>query len=238
VRLVLWRHGRTSWNDSGRFQGQADIPLDDVGRRQAAAAAPLLLAMRPSVVVSSDLMRCQATAATLGLPYRSDARLREIDLGAWSGLTSAEAARRFPAEDAAWRRGEDRPRGGGETYRMVGGRAIKVVEELDASGALEPDGLAVVVLHGGSARALMGRLLELPSESWYRLGPLGNCRWSLLSRHEGGFRLLRHNMAADAAGMLDGAVGPRDRATGVPAQPPDSPPSAPDAEPVHLRSGS
>ncbi len=225
MRLVLWRHGRTSWNDAGRFQGHTDIPLDDTGLRQAAAAAATIRALRPSVIVSSDLRRCRQTAAALDLPFRTDPRLREIDLGAWSGLTAGEARAQFPLEDAAWRRGEDRPRGGGETYRQVGVRATEVVDELVAEGELGRGQLALIVLHGGSARALLGSLMGLPVDSWYRLGPLGNCRWSLVRSFEGGFRLLEHNVAAEPAPPLT-IAGPT-----VPA-------TAPDVEPVDSRSRS
>ncbi|MGF7239362.1 MAG: histidine phosphatase family protein, partial [Frankia sp.] len=202
MRLVLWRHGRTSWNDEGRFQGHTDIPLDETGLRQAAVAAPMIRALRPSVIVSSDLRRCKQTAAALDLPFRTDPRLREIDLGTWSGMTGAQARARFPLEDAAWRRGEDLPRGGGETYREVGARASEVVDELIAGGELGDGQLALLVLHGGSARALLGSLMGLPAASWYRLGPLGNCRWSLVRSFEGGFRLLEHNVAAEPAATL------------------------------------
>ncbi len=200
MRLLLWRHGRTSWNDIGRFQGHADPPLDDTGVRQARLAGPVIAAMRPEVIVTSDLQRCTATAHFVGLPARVDERLREVSLGEWSGLTADEAARRFPEEDAAWRRGGDVRRGGGETYAEVAVRAGAVLDELLAEGLpAHPDGLVVFVLHGGTARALIGSLLGLPSEVWWRFGPLGNCRWSLLRRGGGDFRLVEHNVDALAA---------------------------------------
>jgi len=162
VRLLLWRHGRTTWNDVGRFQGHADPPLDETGRAQVAAVAPLISGLRPDAVVSSDLERCRQTAAGLKLPFRTDPRLREIDLGLWSGLTGAEAAARFPEEDRAWRSGVDVPRGGGETYLDVARRAGEVFDEVRAELASpDPDRLVVFVLHGGTARALIGRVLGI-----------------------------------------------------------------------------
>jgi probable phosphoglycerate mutase len=236
VRLLLLRHGRTAWNDSGRFQGQADPPLDDVGRAQAAAVGPVIRAMRPDLVVSSDLLRCRATAAAFGLPYRSDARLREIDLGAWSGLTSAEAGRAFPAEDAAWRRGEDIRRGGGETYVEVADRAGALFAEIDAEGLPGgPDSLVVFVLHGGTARSLIGHLLELPPGTWWHFGPLRNCRWSVLRREHGRFRLVEHNVGA--AGPDKVGAGPLNAAVAtVPSQAANAGQdvsAAPDTDPVH-----
>jgi probable phosphoglycerate mutase len=243
MRLLLWRHGRTTWNHIGRFQGHEDPPLDEVGIHQARLAGPVVAAMEPEVVVTSDLRRCTATAEILGLPRRVDARLREISLGEWSGLTAAEAARRFPAEDAAWRRGEDVRRGGGETYVEVAARASAVLEELLAEGLpSQSDGLVVFVLHGGTARALIGRLLGLPREAWWRFGPLSNCRWSLLRRHGNEFRLAEHNVgvlpahiaAVAAAGTVSvaGADGASAQAA-VPDRVTLTTPTAPDVEPVH-----
>ena len=107
-RLELWRHGRTEWNATGRFQGQLDPPLDAMGHQEAAAAAAHLVATgilpAGTVVVSSDLDRTVQTAnvltALLGAPLRRDARLREHGMGCWEGLTRAEVAERYPDQYA------------------------------------------------------------------------------------------------------------------------------------------
>src|SRR5262245_57678162 len=99
IRLVIWRHGRTAWNESGRFQGQADVDLDTAGAAQAVDAAPRVAAYRADLIVSSDLLRAartaQALAAVTGLPVEHDARLRERNFGPWQGLTQAEIEKRF-----------------------------------------------------------------------------------------------------------------------------------------------
>ncbi|MGB3014153.1 MAG: histidine phosphatase family protein, partial [Candidatus Nanopelagicales bacterium] len=88
-RLVLWRHGRTAWNLEHRFQGQTDVALDEVGVRQARAAAGLLMALRPQLIVSSDLSRARDTAQALAdrtsLTVQTDPRLRETNGGRWEG---------------------------------------------------------------------------------------------------------------------------------------------------------
>jgi probable phosphoglycerate mutase len=258
VRLLLLRHGRTAWNDRGRYQGHADPELDDTGRAQAAAIGPVVRAMAPDLVVSSDLRRCQETARALELPYRTDERLREIDIGYWSGLTRAEASLRYPEEEAAWLRGEDVRRGGGETYEEVGARAGLLFDELLSTGPAAPGALVVFVLHGGTARSLIGRILGLEPSLWWHLGPIGNCRWSIVRRVENGaFRLAEHNagplsvptVAADLAGAAHGAgaeAGPGTDADGAvddqlgggrpaAALPGQGPPSDPGPQPVHSR---
>ena len=194
-RVVLLRHGRTDWNATGRFQGQLDSPLDVIGKAQALEAASAVAAMEPDAVVSSDLARAADTAAAVGaevgIDVVHDPRLREIDLGAWQGLTRAEARSRFPDEYASWQAGADERRGGGETYAEVGSRsAACVVEWLDRLG---PASTLVAVTHGGTARATIGTLLDLPPDTWWRLAPLGNCRWSLLGDIGRGWRLEEHN---------------------------------------------
>ena len=194
-RVVLLRHGRTEWNATGRFQGQLDSPLDGIGRAQALAAAIAVAPMSPDALVSSDLTRALDTAiaigAEAGLDVVSDPRLREIDLGEWQGLTRAEARARFPAEYAGWQAGEDSRRGAGETYAEVGARAAECVFEwLDRLG---PGSLLVAVTHGGTARATIGTLLGMEPDTWWRLAPLSNCRWSLLADMGRGWRLEEHN---------------------------------------------
>ncbi len=193
--MVFCRHGQTAWNAVGRFQGQLDPPLDATGEAQAVRAAGLLATMRPDVLISSDLQRAVATAAPLaqrcGLTAEADERLREIWLGEWQGLTTAEAKERFPDEHESWMQGRDIRRGGGETYAEAGARAVAAVRErLDA---VPTDGTLVAVTHGGTARAALGTLLELPADSWWRLAPVGNAQWSIAVAGKRGWRLAEHN---------------------------------------------
>lgn len=194
-RLLLWRHGRTEWNATGRFQGHLDPPLDDEGRRQAALAAPYLLAagLPPgeTVVVSSDLSRAAETAAALTVllevPLRIDARLREHGMGSWEGLTRDEVAERYPEQFADWIAGRPIRGRGGEEAAAVAERAVAALADLPAAG------VAVVVTHGGTAGRLMERLLGIDPDHRRVVGPLGNCAWSELTHQGGHWRLIRHN---------------------------------------------
>jgi glucosyl-3-phosphoglycerate phosphatase len=194
-RVVLLRHGRTEWNASGRFQGMLDSPLDATGIAQAAAAALALVPMRPDALVSSQLQRALDTAGPVGvqcgLSVSVDERLAEIRLGTWQGLTRAEARAAYPEEYARWQAGEDGRRGGGETYAEVGARATACVRDwLDRLGS---GSLLLAVTHGGTARATIGTMLGMAPDTWWRLAPLSNCRWSLLADSGRGWRLEEHN---------------------------------------------
>lgn len=188
-RIVLWRHGRTAWNAERRFQGQTDVPLDEVGREQARRAAELLAALGPHRIISSDLSRAhetaQALAARLGIDVKVDARLRETYAGEWQGLTRDELEDRFGDALAAWSAGSHIRPGGGETRVEVAERMVDAISEgLAQTGAGQT---LVVATHGGSARAAIGSLLGLPPDHWAALGVLANCAWSVLveNHHRG-----------------------------------------------------
>ncbi|SNS94302.1 probable phosphoglycerate mutase [Geodermatophilus pulveris] len=195
-RVVLWRHGRTAWNAAGRFQGQLDPPLDEVGRRQAVQAAPHLARPLPpgTLVVSSDLVRAAETAAALtdvlGVPLRLDARLREVAMGSWEGLTREEVAERHPGQYADWMAGRPVTGRGGEDSADVPERALAALRDLPEAPA------AVVVTHGGTSARVIEAMLGLGPEHRRVFGPLANCAWSELAEQSGRWRLLRHNTAA------------------------------------------
>lgn len=182
-RIVLWRHGRTSWNSINRFQGQEDVPLDEVGIDQVRRAAQTLIGLKPTKIVSSDLLRARHTGEALGqlagLEVTTDANLRETFAGVWQGLTRTEIIEQFPAEFAAWGGDSDVRPGGGETRLEVADRVIRAIEgallDVPAGGTL------VVASHGGALRAGLGRLLGLDPAQWAMLGVLSNAQWTVLT---------------------------------------------------------
>ena len=181
--LVVWRHGRTAWNAEDRFQGHTDIALDDVGLAQARAAAPVLAALEPTAIVSSDLARARATADCLaevtGLRVATDPRLRETDGGAWEGRTGSDIKSNDALAYRQWRSGADVAAGGGETRSAVAARAVAAIDA--ALADVGERGVLVAVTHGGTARAAIGQLLGLAPEQWRILGGLANACWSVLS---------------------------------------------------------
>ncbi len=159
-RLLLVRHGESEWNTLGRWQGQADPPLSDHGRRQAAIAARSIGAV--DAVVSSTLERARDTAsiisAEIGVgPVLLDERLIERDAGEWSGLTRAQIKEAWPgylAEDPEDRALERRPPNWEPDDRLLD-RALQGLAEVAARAET---GSAVVVTHGGVIYALEARL--------------------------------------------------------------------------------
>ena len=188
-RIVLWRHGRTTWNAERRFQGQTDISLDEVGREQAAKAARLLTGLKPTAIISSDLERAVDTAGELsaltGVPVRIDVRLRETYAGDWEGMVWGDIESRYTDEMARWVSDPYLRPGGGETRVEVAERMTAAINE--ALADIGPDGTLVVTTHGGAARAGLGALLELPPEHWSILGVLTNCAWSVLVENTSGY---------------------------------------------------
>ncbi|MFE7570608.1 histidine phosphatase family protein [Streptomyces sp. NPDC057539] len=194
-RIILWRHGQTSWNLERRFQGTTDIELTDTGIAQAHRAARLLASLKPDAIIASDLRRAAATARELaaitGHDIAYDAALRETFAGDWQGLTHEEIIGQFGGQYAAWKRGESVRRGGGELETEVAERAAPVV--LRHADKLPDGGTLVVVSHGGTIRTTIGHLLGLEAHHWEGLGGLSNCCWSVLGEGARGWRLLEHN---------------------------------------------
>ncbi len=105
--LILVRHGETDWNVEGRYQGQADPPLNERGREQARKAASEIAGLRPDVIYSSPLRRAWETAQIIaeaaGIPRAiPDPRLKEIAQGAWEGMLVTDIQRQFPEEFRLW----------------------------------------------------------------------------------------------------------------------------------------
>ncbi|HET6481565.1 MAG TPA: histidine phosphatase family protein [Actinoplanes sp.] len=178
TRLIVWRHGNTDWNTSHRVQGQTDVALNALGRRQAVDAAEILARMKPAAIVSSDLLRAADTAAALaaltGLPISDDKRLRERYFGAWQGLTMSEVAERFPEQHARWTTGQE-VGGDVESLEELGKRVSDAL--LDAVALAPPGGTVVVATHGAASRQGVGHLLGWPLDQLRTLRALQNCHW-------------------------------------------------------------
>ena len=186
-RLVLLRHGRTDWNRTARAQGHADVSLDAEGEAEAKAVAPVLAALQPVAIWSSDLARAAATArlvaAEAGLQPVLDPRLREYDVGPnRQGLTAAEYAAVHPAEHAALVAGDVAGLPGRETPDDVLARFLPALRAYaDQLGEGET---GIVVSHGAAIRTSVPAFLGWPEAVDETLGVLANCGWVELEHME------------------------------------------------------
>lgn len=165
--ILLVRHAESEWNAAGRWQGHGDPPLSERGRAQARAAAESLAGSRIEVLVCSDLRRAQETAAALGdalgLAPSPDPRLRELDVGAWEGLSRSEIERRHPEDLAAFDSGDPDARPtGGETLREL---AARVGSALAWWVERHPGARLALVTHLGVIRVLSG-VSDLDNAGW------------------------------------------------------------------------
>jgi broad specificity phosphatase PhoE len=160
VRLLLVRHGESTWNAQSRWQGHADPPLSPFGEQQAEDAAERLAEIATiEAVWASDLTRARRTAeliaGRLGVePVRDEPRLRERDVGSWSGLTRDEIEERWPGYLAA-RRSPPDFEGDDELLMRVRAGLAAI-----ADGS-EP-GDVLVVTHGGVVRTIERSLGATP----------------------------------------------------------------------------
>jgi broad specificity phosphatase PhoE len=162
LELTVVRHGQTSANAEGRFQGQSELPLDATGRAQARALGAHLASLAFSFAVASDLARATATAeaivASRGISLELDRRWREMNFGAWEGLTWAEIVARNPEL-------KEKPANAPRFYTPQGGESFdsvcdRVADAVAAIGERTPEGAQVlVVTHAGPLHALLRVLM-------------------------------------------------------------------------------
>ena len=154
MKFVLIRHGRTAWNEQGRMQGRADLPLSPAGRAEVLGWR-LPPAWADAHWLTSPLCRATETAALLtDRPVAVEPRLIEMDWGAFEGRTLAELRAEAPAAMAANEaRGLDFRPAGGESPREVRTRLESLFADLGADPAA--DAIAVCVTHKGVVRAAL-----------------------------------------------------------------------------------
>ncbi|MFA5900868.1 MAG: histidine phosphatase family protein [Hyphomicrobium sp.] len=162
VTIYLIRHGETDWNAQSRYQGQADIPMNTLGRSQALRNGEALRKLLPAIAgadyVASPLGRTRETMEILrqamGLDpsgYSLDDRLKELHYGHWQGIFAAD----LPQRDAQGM--QDRTRDpfrwrppGGESYADLMDRAVSWLADVQTE--------TVIATHGGISRVLRGHL--------------------------------------------------------------------------------
>lgn len=194
--IYLVRHGETEWNNSGKYQGQTDVPLNEKGLLQAAQCYEALKDVHFDYVLSSDLSRAYITAKTIigkrPVPIKQDKRLREIDFGDWESLTYDEIDERWPnAIFNMYRHPESVRIQGGESFKDVQNRAWdSLLECIEAS---EDNSTILLVAHGGTNRTLICKILGLPLEY----------SWNLSQGNTGITRIFYYGMGKDDHNILN-----------------------------------
>jgi probable phosphoglycerate mutase len=168
MKILLARHGETPWNAEGRYQGQVDIPLSEVGTGQAQALGQRLQDVHINRAIASPLSRATRTAQlalgeTRAAQLGFDPGFLEIGHGEWEGLLASEIAQRDPARLQAWRDAPDTvlmPGAGGESLQGVLDRAWPAL--VRACEGLSADDTLLVVAHDAVNRVLLAKILGLP----------------------------------------------------------------------------
>ena len=210
MKLLLARHGATQNNLEARFTGHANVPLSDLGARQAQALAARLAETHLDVIVSSDLARALATAAPiarlLGIEIQRDPDLREISMGIWTDRTGASIRAEDPDLVARW---ESDPLNvappGGETVLQLRDR---VVRALDRWYAAHPTGTILWVTHGGFLATLLCHVLGMDHARRWQFRR-DNAALTELEISKRGALLMRLNDTAHLAHLAGGAEGER-----------------------------
>lgn len=170
-RIFFVRHGETKWNETFRLQGQTDIPLSATGVEQAWAISKRLESLQFAGIFSSHLTRAKETAAIIAKPHGLTVKelpdLQELNFGDWEGLTVEELKKNHTELAKTW---WENPLGtripGGETLAELAERATRstmnIIEKY-------PQEQVVVVAHGGTIRSVVGSMLGLDLNQYWRL---------------------------------------------------------------------
>jgi alpha-ribazole phosphatase len=171
LRLYLIRHGETEPAAAGKLIGHTDVSLYERGVEQARRLAERLSSVRLDAIYSSDLRRARRTAEIIAeqnmASVQPSAAWREIDMGAWEGLTLSALNDEAPElvaslfEDPA-------------SFKYPSGESfvdftIRIERALDQLLLTRPHGEIVLVTHGGVCRAIIGGILGIPMRNWLRL---------------------------------------------------------------------
>lgn len=171
TKLLLIRHGETLWNYHSRYQGHTDIELSDAGRSQAELLSKRLSDQPLQAAYASDLRRALETASIIARPHnlavQTLPQLREINFGAWEGLTYKEIRARFGGLVDSWHASPATVRiPGGETFQDLVARAYGAVTDLVKK---HDSATIAVVAHGGTIRAIVCVLLGIDLNHLFRI---------------------------------------------------------------------
>lgn len=171
TKIFLIRHGKTEWNNGGRYQGHSDIALSEEGKSQAKKLSIFLKEtdIHLQAIYASDLIRAYETAEIVAIPHsikvENHPGLREINFGKWEGLTFKEIKEQYSDLAQKWLVSpEELKIPEGESFNNVQIRAINALNEIIKIH--EGQNIAIVS-HGGTIRAIICKLMEIPLQKMW-----------------------------------------------------------------------
>ncbi len=193
LTILFMRHGQTDWNKAGRWQGHADIPLNETGQQQAEALCHRLKSWPIDTIYTSDLQRCVQTAVplatALGLEPIKTQLWRERDVGDFSGMTGEQAREQYPEIWAKAVRGMIDPPNG-EPFADVQARAWRAFESVVEAHS---EGMVAVITHGGFLHALLAQVMGIDPGIYGRFSMRGNTGLSIVEVNDRGPVVTRLN---------------------------------------------
>lgn len=206
VRIILVRHGETTWNIEGRYQGQEDTPLSPRGLEQGRLLAEGLRNIPIDRCLASPLQRsfqtCRLCADLHNLQVGTDERLLEINHGCWEGVLAADIQRQYPVEFAQWHREPHLVQmpGGGESLEDVRKRARAAFDEYAARYEGET---VLVAAHDAVNKAIICDLLGLGMEHFWQIKQDNTCI-NVLEYGEGHWRVVLLNSTRHLGFLFSG----------------------------------
>ena len=195
TRIILVRHGETTWNIEGRYQGQEDTPLSERGLKQGHLLADGLCNIPIDLAISSPLQRsyqtCKFCADLHNLPVATDERLLEINHGSWEGVLAGDIQKQYPVEFAQWHREPEKVvmPGGGESLEDVRKRVRAAFDEYVAK---YPDKTILVAAHDAVNKTIICDVLGLGMEHFWQIKQDNTCI-NVLECNEGVWRTVLLN---------------------------------------------
>lgn len=174
LHIYLVRHGQTEWNVGGRFQGQSDIQLSEIGRKQAHLLTKHFPAHHLQAIYASNLKRAQETANILAKRYHAPVHLckdlQEMNFGDWEGLTFDEISKDWQdGGDKFFEHPEALMPPNGETFMDVQKRGVKALQEIIQQHAHKELEEIAIVAHGAILRTLIAYVLHIPIQYVWRM---------------------------------------------------------------------
>ena len=201
MKIILARHGQTSWNIEGRFQGSSDVPLDETGQKQATHMAHAAAHFPLAHLYHSPLCRATETARAistfLAIPMSPQDALKELNLGDLDGMTSPQASEQFPKIVCQWRRDPSLvTMPNGESLGQLQTRVSLALDYLLKEHVFSVDNQAIMVVsHNFAIISFLCYILNIPLSRFHQFQvDLGS--FTIIESRDGHWRLISSNNTA------------------------------------------